>query len=46
MTVGSLAELFAPFVDWPYLEREQKRRILTSLGTSIRAADYQVESLV
>jgi hypothetical protein len=45
VSVASLAELFAPFVEWPYLEREQKRRLLTSLGPAIRAADYQVESL-
>jgi DNA invertase Pin-like site-specific DNA recombinase len=45
LSVAGLAELFAPFVEWPYLQRDQKRGILTTLGPTIRAADYQVESL-
>jgi hypothetical protein len=45
VTGASLAEIFAPFVEWPYLQREEKRRLLAALGPAIRAADYQIESL-
>ena len=45
VTAASLAEIFAPFVEWPYLQREEKRRLLSALGPAIRAADCQIESL-
>jgi hypothetical protein len=45
VTVANLAALFAPFVEWPYLVREEKRRILASLGPEIKAADYQIQSM-
>jgi DNA invertase Pin-like site-specific DNA recombinase len=45
VTTAGLAELFAPFVEWPYLQREDKRRILSSLAPEIKAADYRVESM-
>jgi hypothetical protein len=42
---ATLAQVFAPFLEWRFLKREQKRRMLSSLGPQIIAADYQVESL-
>ncbi len=43
--VATLANLFAPFTEWRFLMRDQKRRVLSSLGPQITAADYEVESL-
>lgn len=45
VTPAILASLFAPFVEWRYLQREQKRRMLAAIAPEIRAADYKIESM-
>ena len=45
LDVRRLAELFAPFMERRFLLRNDKRRILASLGPQIQAADYQFEGM-
>jgi DNA invertase Pin-like site-specific DNA recombinase len=40
-----LASIFAPFREWTYLGRDEKRRMLSSLGPQIKAANYRIESM-
>jgi DNA invertase Pin-like site-specific DNA recombinase len=42
---ATLAQVFAPFMEWPYLSRDEKRRILSALAPEIKAADYQIEGM-
>jgi DNA invertase Pin-like site-specific DNA recombinase len=41
----TFAQLFAPFMEWPYLSRDDKRRILSALAPEIKAADYHIEGM-
>jgi DNA invertase Pin-like site-specific DNA recombinase len=45
MDAAGLAHIFAPFMRWPFLNREDKRRILTAIAPEIKAANYQIEGL-
>jgi DNA invertase Pin-like site-specific DNA recombinase len=40
-----LAWLFEPFTDWKFLNRNEKRRILTALGSEIKTANYRIQSI-
>ena len=40
-----LAEIFMPLFEWKFLNREDKRQILSTLVPDIRVADYKVEGL-
>jgi DNA invertase Pin-like site-specific DNA recombinase len=42
---ATLAQLFAPFMEWPYLCRDEKRRVLSALAPEIKAADYHIEGM-
>ena len=41
----SLAEAFAPLLEWEYWTRDQKRSVLATIIPDIRVADYQVTAL-
>ena len=41
----SLAEAFAPLLEWEYWTRDQKRSVLATIIPNIRVADYQVTAL-
>lgn len=45
LTIDTLVEVFAPFVEFDLLNREDKRRLLNALTPSIIAKDYQVEGM-
>lgn len=45
ITVESLAELFMPFFEWKFLNRDDKRQILSTVVPDIRVADYKVPGL-
>jgi len=42
---ATLAEMFSPFVEFDLLNREQKRRLLTSLMPKIICANYEITGL-
>lgn len=44
-TTTELAKALAPLAEFPYFNREQKRRLLLTLIPEIRVADYCVESV-
>jgi hypothetical protein len=43
--VSALTEALAPFAEWRYWSREEKRTLLAALVPDIRVADYEIESL-
>lgn len=45
LTVESLATVFKPFDGFEFLTRDNKRRLLSALGTELRVADYCVEGV-
>jgi DNA invertase Pin-like site-specific DNA recombinase len=45
VSVNSLASVFAPFFEFQFLKREDKRRLLKSLTAEIKVADYRVHEL-
>lgn len=45
MTVETLAEVFAPFMEFDLLNRNDKRRLLNTITPSIVAANYRVSGL-
>jgi hypothetical protein len=45
ITAESLAEVFSVFDSWSFLERNEKRRILSTLTADIRVSNYQVSEL-
>ena len=46
MDVNAVADLFSPFLEWPYLNREDKRQLLAGLAPEIKVADYEVSGVV
>ncbi len=40
-----IAWLLEPLVDWKFLNREGKRRILTALGSEVSVANYGIQSI-
>jgi len=45
LSVDSLAQAFAPFVEFDLLERDDKRRLLNTLTPQIVVSDYKLKSL-
>jgi len=44
-TPMELAEIFAPFGNWEFLSRTEKRRLLATVAPAFHVADYEVVSL-
>lgn len=42
---AQLAEVFAPFIAWPNLDRAAKRRVLNGLAPKFHIADYHISGL-
>ncbi len=42
---NALAALFAPFVNWQFLSRAEKRRLLMAIAPAFHMADYDVHGL-
>jgi DNA invertase Pin-like site-specific DNA recombinase len=40
-----LAQVFEPFMEWEFLKRDDKRKILSTIVPDIRVADYKVFSI-
>jgi hypothetical protein len=45
LDLEKLIAAFAPFAEWEFWTREQKRQVLATLTPDIRVAEYKVESL-
>jgi site-specific DNA recombinase len=45
LDAAALAHIFMPFKEWTYLARDEKRRMLATLGPQIKAADYEIEGM-
>jgi len=45
-SAADLADVFQPFNEWSFLNRAQKRRLLSSLVPEIRVADYTIEGFM
>ena len=37
-----LCDLFAPFLEWSFLNRDDKRQLLSALGAEFHVADYRI----
>ena len=45
LSVEAVAQIFSPFLEWKFLQREHKRQLLSAIGPEIQAANYVVQGV-